>query len=241
MMTTALGGPGTGCSAMRLRRLAAGELSADERARTELHLDACPRCQAVAREQAEERARLAADLPFETFAAGVAGRLATRPRRRPWAAVAAVALAAALLAAISVPVLRRTGTEETSRVKGGAALDLWASAGGAEARALAPGEPVPAGASLRVGLTAPGRAFAAVALVDADGAVVLDAGPARAGVLPGAFEWVGQGEGTLVAVLDDAPIDAAALADRLARAGPAAAAPGARAEVLVRPLRRSRP
>ena len=64
------------------------------------------------------------------------------------------------------------------------------------------------------------------------------AGPARAGPLPGAFEWTGAGEGSIVAVLDDAPVDAAALAVRVERAGPAAAAPGPRAEVLSAPLRR---
>jgi hypothetical protein len=109
-------------------------------------------------------------------------------------------------------------------------------AGGA--RALAPGEPVPQSAALRVGLSPAGRAFAAVALLDRDGAVILHAGAADDGVLPGAFEWTGAGEGTLVVVLHDAPIDAAALADRLARGGPAAAAPGPGAEVIVRPLRR---
>jgi hypothetical protein len=109
------------------------------------------------------------------------------------------------------------------------------------ARPLAPGEPVPARAALRVGLSPAGRRFAAVALLDADGAVVLHAGRAEAGVLPGAFEWSGPAEGTLVAVLADAPVDAAALADRLARGGAAAASPGGDAEVLVRPLRRSSP
>lgn len=243
--TSALGGPGLGCSALRVRRLAAGELDGEERARAVAHLGACPRCQAVERELAEEQARLAADLPFEALAAGVAERLAaeSRPRRRPrWAAALGAALAAGLLATISAPLLRRAPDGEGeggSRVKGGTTLGVWASQGGAEARALAPGEPVPAGASLRVGLASPHRGYAAIALVDADGAVVLDSGPARAGVLPGAFEWTGLGEGTLVAVLDDAPIDAAALADRLARGGPAAAAPGPRAEVVVRPLRRA--
>lgn len=247
--TTALGGPGTACSAMRVRRLAAGELDGEERRRAEAHLAGCPRCQAVERELAAERARLAADLPFETLAAGVVDRLAAaaRPRRRRWPAVLGAALAAGLAVALAAPRLGRPppgeaeGPEAGVRVKGAAALGVWVSHAGADARALAPGEPVPAGASLRVGLSGAGRAFAAIALVDADGVVVLDSGPTRAGVLPGAFEWVGRGEGTLVAVLDDAPIDAAALADRIARGGPRAAATGPRAEVVVRPLRRGAP
>lgn len=243
--TTILGGPGTGCSAMRVRRLAAGELAAEERSRVQAHVAECPRCQAVQRELAEERARLAAELPFEALAAGVAERLAsaTRPRRR-WPAVLGAALAAGLVAAIAGPLVRGPATDDAGRgirVKGGVELGVWVSSAGVDARALAPGDPVPAGASLRVGLSGASRAYAAVALVDADGVVVLDAGRARAGVLPGAFEWVGSGEGILVAVLDDAPIDAAALADRIARLGPAGAAPGPRAEVVVRPLRRSAP
>jgi hypothetical protein len=229
---------------MRIRRLASGELAGDERARTRAHLEACPRCQAVERELAAERARLAADLPFDVLAAGVAERLAAgaRPPRRRWPVAAIAALAAAVVAAVTVQLVRRPapdGVEEAGfRPKGEAALEVWVSAPGADARALAPGEPVPAGASLRVGVTGATSRFAAVALVDADGVVVLDAGPARAGPLPGAFQWVGRGEGTLVAVLDDVPIDPAALADRLARGGPRAAAPDPRARVLVRPLRR---
>jgi hypothetical protein len=60
-------------------------------------------------------------------------------------------------------------------------------------------------------------------------------------VLPGAFEWTGAGAGTIVAVLDDVPVDAAALARRLGAGGPDAAAPRAGAVVLVVPLSRSTP
>jgi hypothetical protein len=245
-MTTALGGPGVACSAMRIRRLAAGELSAEERARTEAHLAGCARCQEVRREVDAERARVAAELPFEVLAAGVAERLAREPapRRARRATLAIAALAAAVLAAVAVPAVRRAlqgdGAGDATRLKGGAALTIWVGEASA-ARVLAPGEPVPAGAALRVGLAPGGHRWAAVALVDADGAVVLHAGPAAAGPLPGAFEWVGAGEGTLVAVLADAPVDAAALAERLRRLGPAAAAPGPGAEVVLRPLRRSPP
>jgi hypothetical protein len=239
---------------MRIRRLAAGELAGDERARTEEHLAACRRCQAVERELGEERARVLAELPFEALAAGVAERLARAPGRaaapgaRRWRAVglalaAGVAFAVAAPAALRVAREAREGGADPSTgsawtgVKGGPVLTVWVrEAGGA--RALAPGEPIPERAALRVGLSPAGRAFAAVALVDRDGAAVLHAGPAEDGVLPGAFEWTGAGEGTLVVVLDDAAIDGAALADRLARGGPAAAAPHPGAEVLLRPLRR---
>jgi hypothetical protein len=242
-MRTALGGPGVACSAMRIRRLAAGELAGEERARTEEHLSACARCQDVEREIAAERGRLAAELPFEVLAAGVAERLARadgrgRPRRAA-AFRAGMALAAGLAFAVAVPAVLRIARDrpDAVRTKGGAELTVWVREGAA-ARVLAPGEPVPAGAAVRVGLSAAGRRFAAVALVDRDGAVILHAGAAGPEVLSGAFEWVGAGDGTLVAVLDDAPVDGPALAERLSRGGLGAAAPGASAEVVVRPLRR---
>jgi hypothetical protein len=243
-----LGGPGVGCSAMRVRRLAAGELAGDEHARTQEHLAACARCQDVVREIGDERARVATELPFEALAAGVAERLAAPAGGRVgragrlgravsrWAPAAA--LAAGVMLAVAYPTaLRLRGEGATFRTKGAAEVTLWIR-DGAEARALAPDEPVPGRAALRVGLSPAGRRFAAVALVDADGAVILHAGAAQAGVLPGAFEWTGAGTGTLVVVLDDSPIDPAALVDRLARGGPAAAPPGRGAEVIVRTLRR---
>jgi hypothetical protein len=243
-VTALLGGPGVACSAARVRRLAAGELAGEERARTEAHLAGCARCRGVARELEEERARLRQDLPFEDFAAGVAERLA-RTRRRPRPArLVGLALAAGLALFAGIPAVLQVvrdggGRGAGHRLKGGAELALYVREGDV-ARALAPGEPVPAGAALRVGLAPAGRAFAAVALVDADGVVVLHAGEARPGVLPGAFEWTAAGDGALVLVLDDAPVDAAALADRLARGGAGAASPGGGAEVVVRPLRSAR-
>jgi len=242
-MTTALGGPGVACSAMRIRRLAAGELTGDERARTEEHLAGCARCEEMSHEIGRERAQLAAELPFEALAAGVAERLARAPARsrlRRGLAIGA-ALAAGIALAFAAPTVLRVAKDDSAvRLKGGAELTVWIQ-DAAGARALAPGEPVPRRAALRVGLAPAGRSFAAVALLDADGPVILHAGKAQAGVLPGAFEWTGTGEGALVAVLDDAPIDAAALAERLARGGTRAAAPGRGAEVVVRSLRREPP
>lgn len=241
-MTLELGGPGMACSTMRVRRWEAGELAGDERARTEAHVAACARCQATRRELARERATLAVDLPFEAMAAGVVERLARPPARRRAARILGLSLAAGLAAAVAVPAILRAPIDGAPgvRMKGGASLTLYAREGAA-AHALAADEPVPSGAALRIGLAPAGRRFAAVALLDSDGAAVLYAGPATAGVLPGAFEWTGTGEGALVAVLDDRPIDAEALAARLSRGGPAAASPRASAEVLVRPLRRGSP
>jgi hypothetical protein len=223
---------------------------------TEAHVAGCARCSRTEEELAAEQARLAADLPFDSFAAGVAERLARVPhgpgrpvrpaRRAPWTggwrAGLGAALAAALVAAVAVPVLRdRVGRVE-ERTKGAPALEVWVRERGVPgARALGSADPVPAGASLRVGLSAPARRFAALALVDGDGVTVLHDGPAAEGPLPSAFEWTGHGDGALVLVLDDAPVDAGALAERLRRGGIAAAGAGGRSVVVTRPLRRAAP
>ncbi len=240
-MIPSLGGPGVSCSAMRVRRLEAGELVGEERLRTESHLAACARCQGVRRELARERADVAVALPFEALAAGVAERLARRAPPRRMLRFTGLALAAGLAVTAAIPaVLRVAGDRSQIRTKGGAELTVWVR-GAEDAHPLAPGEPVPARASLRIGLSAAGRSHAAVVLVDADGAAVLFAGPVQAGALPGAFEWIGSGDGALVAVLDDAPVDGAALARRIGERGIAAASPGGGAEVVVRQLRRESP
>jgi hypothetical protein len=239
-MNLDLGGPGVACSAMRVRRFEAGELHGDEQARTESHLVVCARCQSTQRELVRERALLARDLPFDALAVGVAERLARAQRPRPRRhRVVGLALAAGIAVAVAIPVaLRAPPADDGTRLKGGAELMVYAR-GGDTGHALLATEPVPPGAALRIGLAPAGRRYAAVALLDADGAAVLFAGSAQAGVLPGAFEWTGSGDGTLVAVLADEPIDGQALAARLSRDGVRAAAPDGRAEVIVRPLRRS--
>jgi hypothetical protein len=239
-------GPGVACSALRVRRLEAGELAGVERSRTEAHVASCARCQETARALADERRALQAALPFEAFAAGVAERLAdgvARPRRW-WPPVLAYAAAAVLAVALALPLLGRPGRPPADdagwRAKGRVELGVYAK-DASGVRVLSPGEPVPRGAALQVGLPAgAGRAHAAVALVDGDGPAIIYAGPASAGLLGGAFEWTGDGDGALVLVLSDAPIDPAALAERLRRGGPdGVGGPGA--EVLVRPLRRESP
>jgi hypothetical protein len=226
---------------MRIRQLEAGELQGDDRARVEAHLAACARCQETAGEIAAEHGEVARALPFDAFAAGVAERLAARaaaPRPR-WRGAIPLALAASLVAAGMAPVLLRLRGDRTDaiQIKGAAALSIYVREG-AEPRALAPGEPVPEGAPLRLALEPAGRRFAAVALLDGDGAALLYAGPAQAGLLPGAFEWTGSGPGTLVLVLDDAPVDGPALSRRLEAGGTAAASPHGGAEVLSLPLSR---
>jgi hypothetical protein len=247
-MNVSLGGPGVACSALRVRRLEAGELAGDAKARALAHVAGCARCQAMRGELAEERARLEASLPFEDFAAGVAERLARAevpPSPRRLRRLLPLALAAGLAAAAALPVvlqIARDGARDEAGfgVKGAAGLTLHARHG-ETVRALAPGEPVPAGAALRIELLPGDFRHAAVVLLDADGAAVLYAGPATKGLLPGAFEWTGAGTGSLVAVLDREPLDATALVARLRAGGPAAASPGGGAEVLVLGLTRGGP
>jgi len=240
--TVSLGGPGLACSAMRVRRLLAGELSGPERARAEEHLAACTRCQAARADIEEEGRALARVLPFEAFAAGVAERMA-RPAPRRLGRVLAPALAACLALAAAVPlvsrVLERGGADrEPFRTKGGVSLEVFVQQPGG-ARALGAGEPVAPGARLRPVLHPGAWRQAALALVDADGVAVLYAGPARPGPLPGAFEWTGGGTaGTLVLLLADEPLDPDALRARLERGGPPAP-PAMRAEVVRVPLGRA--
>jgi hypothetical protein len=254
-MILTLGGPGVACSTMTLRRLAAGELGAEAAARAESHLAGCARCQAAARGLEEERRALAAALPFEAFAAGVAERLAAGPERRPswrgavppsrrpaWRRALPLALAASLALGLALPLLGRLGggpgsllPGDASRTKGGASAALHLPQGSGS-RALEPGEPIPPGVALRLVLAPAGHRFAAAALLDEDGPVLLADGPAAQVDAP-AFEWTGR-RGQLVVVYDDRPIDGEALVSRLGQGGPAAAAPGATAEVVVLPLAR---
>jgi Putative zinc-finger len=245
-VTFSLGGPGPGCSATRMRRLAAGEIEGAERARLLEHVAGCARCQETQGELAEEDRALAAALPFEDFAAGVAERLARTerpasraPSLRRWMPLA---LAATLVASVAVPLVARLSApprEDGVRVKGVAGMSLYVQERGG-ARLLAPGEAIPPGARLRLSLSPGGRKHAAVLLLDADGAAVLYAGKAVAGPLPDAFEWTGSSEGTLVAALADEPLDAGALAARATKGG-AEAVRSRGVEVVARALRRSRP
>jgi hypothetical protein len=249
MTTIALGGPGVACSITRLRRLVAGELSGDERIRVEAHLDGCARCQQAAAALEAERRALAADLPFDAFAAGVAEKLAraqARPPRPAWRRAIPLALAAGLMVAVAAPLLsnvlregRAAGDDDGTRTKGGAAVQLLLREGSG-ARVLHPGEPIPAGAALRLSLSPARRAFVAVALVDEDGPTLLHAGPASPGPLADAFEWTGR-RGRLVVVLGDRPVDGAALLARLGVGDPAPAGPASSVDVLVLPLLRGAP
>ena len=232
-MMVDLGGPGTGCSALRVRRLTAGELQGAERERTQQHVDGCARCQSVLRELADERARLARDVPFDAFAAGVAEKLAHAQRPSRFSRWVPLAAAAALLVVVGAGLaVRQVGdvaNSERFRTKGGATVQLFQKSG-AEARQVS--GRVGSG-PLMVQLEPGGHRFAAVLLVEPQDTSVLYAGPARR-ELPEAFEWTGTARrATLLAVFADQPIDAGAL-----RRGGVKAAPKA-AEVVQVPLERA--
>jgi hypothetical protein len=202
-MMVDLGGPGTPCSATRVRRLVAGELQGAERERTQEHVDGCARCQSVLSEIAEERVRLARDVPFESFAAGVAEKLA-RPQQQPrftrWAPFAA---AAALLLVVSVSFGVRHEPTDGRRTKGGAAVALFQREGTDVRRLTGPAGNGP----IMVRLEPSGHAYAAVVLVEPHESSLLYAGPARS-ELPQAFEWTGTApRAMIVAVFADQPLD----------------------------------
>src|SRR5262249_42034716 len=118
-----LGGPDAPCSISRVRRLFAGELQGEERARTAAHVMACERCRAAERELTVERARLMADVPFEQFASGVAERLARSQRSSRLMRWLPMAAAACVLLAVGVPLaLHDRPSDEGERVKGGGGL-----------------------------------------------------------------------------------------------------------------------
>ena len=227
-MMVDLGGPGTGCSAMRVRRLTAGELQGADRDRTQQHVDGCARCQGVLRELAEERARLARDVPFEIFAAGVAEKLAHAQRPPRFARWAPLAAAAALLLTVGTTLTLRQPDDGRVRSKGGAAVALFQRTG-AEVHAV---RNVVGPGPIMVHLEPAGHAYAAVVLVEPQESSLLYAGPSHA-ELPDAFEWTGTARrATLLTVFADKPLDGEALRRDGAKGAPKGA------EVVQVPLER---
>jgi anti-sigma factor RsiW len=205
-----LGGPGPGCSSMRVRRLLAGELTGVEKERTEAHLASCPRCAAVQEEIAAEREALRRDVPFPQFAASVAEKLAHRPRRSFGARWAPLAAAAGLALIAGTLLVRRPAETERERSKGGGSVQLFAQ-DERGVHELAPGERIGKGARLLLSLQPAGRKRAAAVLIEPAETSVIYEGPAVKGALPQAFEWTGSGVATLLVVLSDTKVDASTL------------------------------
>jgi hypothetical protein len=185
----------------------AGELSGLEKERTEAHVAGCERCAAVQREIMEEREILRRDVPFAAFAAGVAEKLAQRPRRSllsRWAPLAAAASVAVIAGAGLV--MRPT---ETTRAKGGGvSAQLFVKDPGGVHELDADGS-VADGASLLLKVSPAGHPRMAVVLLEPAEASVVYSGPAVNGTMPQAFEWTGKGVATLLVVLSDSEMDAA--------------------------------
>ena len=180
------------CSAMRVRRLQAGEFAGAEREQIAQHVASCARCLQTQRELEAERELLQREAPFPQFAAGVAEKLAQRRPRRAW--MAPLALAAGVLLAVSSAIVLRPADTETTRVKGGPGVQLFVQDASGVHRMAGP---VAEGARLRVSLHPAGQKHAKVTLVEPGETSVIYDGPAVDGPLPQAFEWTGRGDATL--------------------------------------------
>jgi len=231
-----LGGPGPACSALRVRRFYAGELSGVERERMQAHLDGCTRCQEALREIEAEKARLLRDVPFEQFAAGVAEKLAvTHSPHKVWRKFVPLAAAAALLIGIGIGRGGGNRDDERTRTKGGTSARLYEKVG-ADVIAVGPDGVVGTG-PLQFELASPDRPQAVLLLVEGHDASILYAGPSQGARAP--FEWVGPANSaTLVTVLSDRPLDAESVRRAVAERGTAGAPEGS--EVLARPLVRGK-
>jgi Putative zinc-finger len=207
-----LGGPGPGCSALRVRRLLAGELSGAEKERTEAHLAGCERCAEVQREIVAEREALRRDVPFPQFAAAVAEKLAHRPQRSFAARFAPLAAAAGIvLIAGTALVLRPKPADDWNGIKGGGGSAQLFVQDANGVRELGAGDAVAEGARLQLSIKPEGRKQAAVVLIEPGETSVIYAGPAVKGPLPESFVWTGKGVATLLVVLSDSKVDPASI------------------------------
>ena len=210
--TVDLGGPGAPCSKSKVRRLLAGELSPEERARVSAHLLGCERCRAEGRELAAEREALVSALPFEQFASGVAERLArTQPARpRFWRWAPLLAAASVLIVAVPLALRERTSEEQYDGIKGSGPVQLYVK----DARgvhAWQPGEGIPESADVHAELRAgPHDRFAAALLVEGGQAHALYSGLAHTeGGKPRvvSFGWTGNHDAQLYVSLSREPIE----------------------------------
>ncbi|HUJ25134.1 MAG TPA: hypothetical protein VLW85_03890 [Myxococcales bacterium] len=182
------------CSAMKVRRMHAGELAGAELEQAQEHVRACAKCAATEREIEAEREVLLREVPFPQLAAGVAEKLAQKQRRPASRWMAPLALAAGVLLAVSGALVLRPADTDRVRSKGGAPAQVFVQdASGVHLLA----GPVAEGAHLRVSLHAAGSRHVTVTLVEPGEISTLYSGPGIEGPLPSAFEWTGRGRATL--------------------------------------------
>lgn len=236
-MTTTLEHPGL---AVLRRALASEPLEAW----VTTHLERCPSCRARLVELEAEQRHFEAEVPFETFAAGVdrarraleapapvsAGR---NPRRV--AGGLAVALAAMAVAVLAGRALRPEDPAPGSRLKGASAargaVEVVIAAPGSAARRLAsedPGTPeaLARGDRLRIGVSPGPWHFVLVLSLDAQGVITpayasgsrsLPLTGASPEFLPDSLEFTGAGLEHLVILLSDRPLEVDAVSAELAR------------------------
>lgn len=207
---------------LSLRRLCAGEFSAEKAAELDQHISACPVCRSKLRRLAEEQRDFQREVPFERFAGGVE-RARRVPRARPrsmWSIGFASVLAAAAVVVFFVGVPNRTynrskgaNVEATARI---------ATATGSMQRSMPPGshEILEPGERVRLGYQTADPRYLAVVSIDEQGEVsplYPEAGPALSvGVtretvyLPDSIEFTGKGREKVFLFLARNPFDSQA-------------------------------
>jgi hypothetical protein len=207
-MTTHLG-------TLSLRRLLAGEHDEAHAA----HLAGCAQCQATLEGFKAEQAQFEAKVPFERFAAQVQAR-ARQPVRalnRRVEGQVAFALAATVLLLVGTQRLWQQASS-TSRLKGGAGVELVVAGPGGTQRVAAEGAPeaLVRGERVRIGVLPAGWHFVLVVSVDAQGAVTpiyadgthsLPLSGESPQFLPDSLEFTGQGLEHVVVLLSDRALD----------------------------------
>jgi len=204
---------------LALRRLRAGEYSAERAAEVEQHISSCAVCRTKLRGLAEEERSFEREISFERFAGGVErARRVPRPGRRPmWSLGFAGLLAAAAVAVFFI----RVPAHSRNAVKGSSveATVRISSASSPAQRIAPPGshEVLDAGDRVRFGYKTIDRRFLAAVSVDERGEVTLlypEAGPAlsvppseETTYLPDSIEFTGTGRERVFLFLARNPFD----------------------------------
>ncbi|NRD60997.1 DUF4384 domain-containing protein [Corallococcus exiguus] len=225
-------------SSWTLRRLHAGELPTHEANRVREHAEACEACGATLRSFADAQAAFEADVPFESFEAGVERARARQASskesatRSQWVRPLMAVAASVVVLVLARPLLETGGRTDPvqppvtgNRIKGGAGAELRIG-GGVDPQRVASTEAPEAlqpGERVRLGYTADTFRYVAALSVDTQGEVTPlypESGDSLA-VEPGAgqhwlpesVEFTGAGAERVVLVLTDAPVSMDALSD----------------------------
>lgn len=214
---------------LTLRRLNAGESVRDD---VRAHVAGCAACQASLKAFAAEQEAFEQAVSFERFAGGVEraareAKKAAAPRQWPQVALA-LAATLTLIVGAQVALSRIEPAEGTTRLKGGASVQLVVAGQGPQRtaserasvpEALAPGERV------RIGLVADAWKYALVVSIDETGEVTpiyvdngrsLAVGASKDTLwLPESLEFTGKGLERVVVVLSASPLPLEKVAEPL--------------------------